>query len=416
MTPQTSTKGQNEQPLRRKPHNRLALRIEAVILRFLMKIGMVLHGYPFPRPPLPHFTRIIQPSPSSPSSRGNLESPALSPLSSTSSRLRNISLHFYTPSNYQTNSPGGRRWPVIVNFHGGGFTIGCATDDCRWARIAVESTQAVFVSVDYRLAPEHPFPAAVDDGVDALLYLEANAQAFSLDMSRVSVTGFSAGGNLAVTVPLRLRHRIMMQQQQQEQQEQQGHPEHQCVPDNDNNSDDDIGHVDSNQHLLPRNPTQPHHQSTRLPQIQLLSIFSWYPILDFVITRKVRSSRSRNPDKCLPNFLTTLFDESYLPDLTDRASPFASPIHASDDMLHQGLPSNIFMYMCEWDMLLEEGQEFAQRLEGMGKKVRSMMVASQPHAWDKSANPLRDQGAVDVLYRQACYEMGAIFERGPAGR
>ncbi|EDN08194.1 lipase [Histoplasma capsulatum] len=61
-------------------------------------------------------------------------------------------------------------------------------------------------------------------------------------------------------------------------------------------------------------------------------------------------------------------------------------------------------------MLLEEGREFAQRLEGMGKRVRSMTVAGQRHAWDKSANPLRDQGSVDAIYRQACQEMELIFE------
>ncbi|PGH28847.1 hypothetical protein GX50_08411 [[Emmonsia] crescens] len=401
------SKNQNAQLLPRRQHNRLGLRVKAVILRFLMKIGMVLHGYPFPRPPLPHFTRVIQPSPSSRSTANLLISP--SHTTTSSSRLRNISLHFYTPFNYQTNSPDGKRWPVVVNFHGGGFTIGCATDDSRWARIAVESTHAVFVSVDYRLAPEHPFPAAVDDGVDALLYLEANAQAFSLDMTCVSLTGFSAGGNLAVTVPLRLHHRIMHQHQQQ--------PEHQqCTPDT-NHSDEDIGLVDSNQFLLGGSSTQPQPQPSQQEnpiaplKIQILSIFAWYPILDFVMTREARCNRSKNPDKHLPGFLTTLFDESYVPSLTDRTSPFASPIHASDDMLHEALPADIFLYMCEWDMLLEEGQEFAQRLEGMGKKVRSMMVAGQRHGWDKSVNPLRDQESVDVLYKQACHEMRVIFER-----
>lgn len=420
MAPLTqASKSPNVQLSRRTQHSRRGLRFKAIILRFLMKIGMVLHGYPFPRPPLPHFTRYIQPSPSS---DATLAIPSLSRCPSASPRLRNICLHFYTPFNYQTNSPDGKRWPVVVNFHGGGFTIGCATDDGRWARIAVETTHAVFVSVDYRLAPENPFPAAVDDGVDALLYLEANADAFSLDMTRVSVTGFSAGGNLAVTVPLRLQHRIMqhqqLQQQQQQQrkqqpQEQEQHrPESwQHIPDSDM-SDDDIGLVDSNQFLLDgsANPARLQPYPETPPKIKLLSIFAWYPILDFVTTRETRSSRSKNPDKCLPDFLTTLFDESYIPDLADRASPFASPIHASDDILREGLPADIFICMCEWDMLLEEGREFAQRLEGMGKRVRSMTVAGQRHAWDKSANPLRDQGSVDAIYRQACQEMELIFE------
>ncbi|OJD17492.1 hypothetical protein AJ78_02413 [Emergomyces pasteurianus Ep9510] len=396
---------QNVQPSRHKKHKRLVLRAKAIILRFFMKIGIALHGYPFPRPCLPHFTRVIQPSPSSSSAAAaaTLASPVALAANTTSSRSRNISLHFYTPFNYQTNSPNGKRWPVVVNFHGGGFTIGCATDDCRWAEIAVESTGAVFVSVDYRLAPEHPFPAAVDDGVDTLLYLEDNSQALSLDMTRVSLSGFSAGGNLAVAVPLRLHHRMSQQQQQQ------------TTPDS-YHSDEDIGLVDSNQYLLSSSANQPgphpHQESLPTPpKIHFLSIFAWYPILDFVLTREARRNRSKNPDKRLPDFLTTLFDQSYLPDPTDRFSPFASPIYAPDDMLHEALPSDIFLYVCEWDTLLEEGQEFAQRLEAMGKKVRSMMVAGQRHAWDKSVNPLRDQRSIDILYKQACHEMRVIFDR-----
>ena len=58
------------------------------------------------------------------------------------------------------------------------------------------------VSVGYRRAPEAPFPAAVDDGVDALLYLSRHAPELGLDVSRVVLSGFSAGGNLTVTVPL----------------------------------------------------------------------------------------------------------------------------------------------------------------------------------------------------------------------
>lgn len=51
----------------------------------------------------------------------------------------------------------------------GGFTLGAETDDCRWFGAVMEMTDALIATVDYRLAPEHPFPTAVEDGVDAIL-------------------------------------------------------------------------------------------------------------------------------------------------------------------------------------------------------------------------------------------------------
>lgn len=61
-------------------------------------------------------------------------------------------------------------------------------------------------------------------------------------------------------------------------------------------------------------------------------------------------------------------------------------------------------------MLLSEGQGFVKRLEGLGKRVRSMMIERAPHAWDKSPNPFRDQESIDLFYRQACAEMKFLFE------
>lgn len=62
----------------------------------------------------------------------------------------------------------------------------------------------MFVSVEYRLAPQHPFPAAVEDGLEALLYLANNQEGFGIDASQIILTGFSAGGNMAFSIPLKL--------------------------------------------------------------------------------------------------------------------------------------------------------------------------------------------------------------------
>ncbi|KAJ5440084.1 uncharacterized protein N7458_011082 [Penicillium daleae] len=330
------------------------LYVQAVFWRFLMRIGMFLHTLAPPCPPRPLFTRTVQ----------------------SDSHGHSVVIHFYCPPDYYQQRRRGHRYPVAVNFHGGGFTLGCATDDARWSAAVVEQVGAVVASVSYRRAPEHPFPAAVDDGVEALLYLATHAADLALDVSRVALSGFSAGGNLAITVPLRLRGRISTEVK-----------EH-------------FGRADSTQQLV-----------NQTSDLNIVAVFSWYPILDFLESRDHRRAMSIMPDKTLPTFFTSLFDEAYLPDLNDRSSAFASPVRASDRILCEALPHDVFLFICEWDMLMKEGQTFVRRLEGLGKRVRAMMIEKAKHAWDKSANPFRDQGSVDIYYRDACADMKAIFDR-----
>ncbi|OQE89444.1 hypothetical protein PENNAL_c0014G07516 [Penicillium nalgiovense] len=330
------------------------LYVQAIFWRLLMRIGMFLHEIGPPRPPRPLFTRTV----------------------TSDDHCHPVVLHFYCPPNYHEQRRLGHRFPVAVNFHGGGFTLGAATDDSRWAKIVLDTVGAVMVSVAYRRAPEHPFPAAVDDGVEALLYLARHAGELGLDVSRVALSGFSAGGNLAVTVPLRLRGRVSTEVK-----------EH-------------LGRAESTQNLL-----------NQVSDLNIVALFSWYPILDFEESRDHRRAMSLMPDKTLPAFFTTLFDEAYLPTLEDRVSPYASPIHASDRVLAEALPRDVFLFICEWDMLMKEGQSFVRRLESLGKRPRAMLIEKARHAWDKSPNPWRDQNSVDILYRDACADMKAIFDR-----
>ena len=92
--------------------------------------------------------------------------------------------------------------PALVYFHGGGWTIGdLDTHDVVCRELALHGRCAV-VSVDYRLAPEHKFPAAVDDSVAATRWVAREAGRLGLDASRIAVGGDSAGGNLAAVVAL----------------------------------------------------------------------------------------------------------------------------------------------------------------------------------------------------------------------
>ena len=95
--------------------------------------------------------------------------------------------------------------PGLVFFHGGGWVIGnLETHDVVCRKLAHEG-EMIVISVDYRLAPEHRFPAAVEDAVTATKWLAANAKALGVDASRLVVGGDSAGGNLAAVVSLHAR-------------------------------------------------------------------------------------------------------------------------------------------------------------------------------------------------------------------
>ncbi|MGI5339332.1 alpha/beta hydrolase [Streptomyces sp. CA-181903] len=95
--------------------------------------------------------------------------------------------------------------PVILYVHGGAFTYGSPeAEEGRSLRYA-RDVRAVVVSVDYRLAPEHPYPAAADDAYAALTWIAANAAELGGDPARVAVAGGSAGGNIAASTALRAR-------------------------------------------------------------------------------------------------------------------------------------------------------------------------------------------------------------------
>ncbi|QCR20302.1 alpha/beta hydrolase [Agrococcus sp. SGAir0287] len=92
---------------------------------------------------------------------------------------------------------GDEPLPAVLHLHGGGYVLGHAVESLeRCSTIAAEVGVRV-VSVDYRLAPEHPFPAAIDDCVDALRWIVASSDAEGVDASRIAVVGDSAGGGLA---------------------------------------------------------------------------------------------------------------------------------------------------------------------------------------------------------------------------
>ncbi|MET4799116.1 alpha/beta hydrolase [Bradyrhizobium sp. LB11.1] len=95
--------------------------------------------------------------------------------------------------------------PALVFFHGGGWVIGDLDSHDVVCRQLADAGTLIVVAVDYRLAPEHKFPAAIDDAVAATKWIDANARELGIDAARLSIGGDSAGGNLAAVVALAAR-------------------------------------------------------------------------------------------------------------------------------------------------------------------------------------------------------------------
>ena len=324
------------------PPSRSLLHWTAVGWRTLQKIGTSLHFLAAPWPPRPDFSISIP--------------------STLSSNPGTIRLRFYLPRDFEISAGTGTTYPAVVNFHGGGFVLGNATDDARFARFVLEICDAVFISVDYRLAPEYPFPTPVDDGADAILYVIRHAAELRINPLKLATSGFSAGGNIAITALLRLAS---------------------------------------------------HPPSTPVPEYRFVALAAWYPVLDYTLTRAERRASAVRPDQTIPPTLTDLFDNSYLyPPELDLADPLLSPASASDDLLKKGIPKKVLLYTCEWDMLMDEGQKFAARLRELplGKQVHYSMIPGVTHGWDKGPNPVRVVPGSEEAYRDCCGRMRDIFK------
>ncbi|MFE1646079.1 alpha/beta hydrolase [Microbacterium sp. P01] len=115
-----------------------------------------------------------------------------------------ITVRVYTPGTPGT--PGSGR-PLVVFFHGGGFVFGDLRGGDWMCGTVAKRLDAIVVSVRYRLAPRHPFPAAVDDCYAGLVWAAEYAADLGADPSRVGVMGESAGGNLAAVIALAARDR-----------------------------------------------------------------------------------------------------------------------------------------------------------------------------------------------------------------
>ena len=197
--------------------------------------------------------------------------------------------------------------PALIYFHGGGFVICNLDTHDRVCRGLANASGCVVVSVDYRLAPEHKFPAAAEDAYSATRYVAEHAGEFGIDPSRIAVGGDSAGGNLATVVAMMARDR--------------GGP---------------------------------------ALKFQLLI----YPVTDFT-EHVTQSERDYGHGHFLDTELMDWFADQYFANETDRHLPYGSPSKASD---LRGLPAAMVI-TGECDPLRDQGEAYAEQLRHAGVSV-----------------------------------------------
>ena len=103
---------------------------------------------------------------------------------------------------YEARESDGKRLPLLIYLHGGGWTFGSLNSCARFCDAVAASGHVKVLAVDYRLAPEHPYPAGLDDCLAAIAYAREHASSLGIDPKRISVGGDSAGGNLALASAL----------------------------------------------------------------------------------------------------------------------------------------------------------------------------------------------------------------------
>jgi acetyl esterase len=227
---------------------------------------------------------------------------------------------------------------VLVFYHGGGFVIGDLESHDKECRALCNRAECVVVAVDYRLAPEHPFPAAPEDCFAALEWVGGHARSFRGDPTRLAVGGDSAGGNLSTVVALMTRDR--------------GGP---------------------------------------ALRFQLLV----YPCID---ARDNDLYKSRDKNAACPMLLRETMDYfmgQYFRGCSDavasREDMLASPILAPS---LKGLPPALVI-TAEFDILRDEGEAYARALEAAGVPTALHRYDGQPHAFFQFA-PMLDAGKLAI--------------------
>ena len=229
-----------------------------------------------------------------------------------------IPIRLYYP---QGNSP----YPVVVYFHGGGWVIGNLDTHHALCHALSKTSGCLVVAVDYRLAPENPYPAAIEDAYAATCWVADNAKAIRAAESRIAVLGDSAGGTLATVAAMMARDRDK-------------------------------------------------------PNIALQVLI--YPITDYNFN--TASYLNNGEGYMLTRDLMKWFWNLYLADEKVADQPYVSPLRASD---LSGLPETLIL-TAEFDPLCDEGEAYAQRLQEAGVRVKLTRYNGMIHGFMRMTSRL----------------------------
>ena len=258
-------------------------------------------------------------------------------------RNRFIKAWVYYPEHHDNSESR----PLLINWHGGGYTIPNLGQDHAFCDRVVRETDFLVLDADYSKGPEKPFPAAVEDAEDVLRWVESQPRQFDLD--RIALSGFSSGGSLALVVSSELR-----------------------------------------QHFL--------------NTLNIRAVFAFYPGTD--LAEPVEDKRPPVPIQALPAWVLHVFLDSYIPRLEDRKRPIASPAHA--DPTH--FPAKTLIFACSGDVLAPEAQRFGEKLKAAGRDIEVTTIQGVAHGFDKNGKDSIYRPEVrDKVYKQVMESLRSLL-------
>ncbi|KAL2820282.1 Alpha/Beta hydrolase protein [Aspergillus granulosus] len=292
--------------------------------------------------------------------------------SNLSSSPENFDIFFYHPLHYNHKSTKEAQYPIVIVLHGGGWCVGHARHDERFIE-TLTARGAVVAAVNYRLAPEHPYPAPLSNCLDAILYIWKNAKTMGIDKHRTFITGFSVGGQMAFASLFMLWKALQ--------------------------------------------DKDPRIDPASLGTVKGITAF--YPPMDLTRTRPERAASNpaffalKKKPVSSSKLIGDIFDRAYfwkLQEMPDKRQMYISPGIAPPNVIKMALPERIFFKLAGLDPLLAEGKVAAARLEDLGKRVECEITEDVPHYWDHLAKTEHEKWLRQKVYEKAADEIVGVLD------